>query len=187
MTGYHIVLFFFCYFFYLCVFLAFSFFSNREVILLLKKETNMNVEKRKYIYMLQRVHSVQTNTCVGYKTNKQTNKQKHLSLAAQFRSVTTYEEEEEVEVGRVRGAGPPSSCRTALESEPLSVSLCRPVEKNKQKNCTRGRRERECILVFVKYGATTPASHTRCRQPGRVFLFFHLFVFLCVCVCLCVF
>lgn len=59
--------------------------------------------------MLQRVHSVQTNTCVGYKTNKQTNKQKHLSLAAQFRSVTTYEEEEEVEVGRVRGAGPPSS------------------------------------------------------------------------------
>lgn len=78
--------------------------------MLLKKETNMNVEKKiKYICYNVFIVSRPTNTCVGYKTNKQTNKQKHLSLAAQFRSVTTYEEEEEVEVGRVRGAGPPSS------------------------------------------------------------------------------
>lgn len=73
--------------------------------MLLKKETNMNVKKNK-IHTLQRVHSVQTNICVGYKTDEQTDKQKHSSLAAQFRSVTTYgEEEEEVAGRRLWGGG----------------------------------------------------------------------------------
>lgn len=87
---------FFSVIFSLFMFFTFSIFSKWKVILLPKKETNMNVKKKPKIYML-RVHSVQTNNCLGYKTNKQSDKQKHSSLAAQFRSVTTYEEEEEEE------------------------------------------------------------------------------------------
>lgn len=104
----HSFVFFLLFFLFVC-FLAFSFFFKPGSHFASQKGNKHECRKKNKIYMLQRVHSVQTNTCVGYKTNKQTNKQKHLSLAAQFRSVTTYEEEEEVEVGRVRGAGPPSS------------------------------------------------------------------------------
>lgn len=145
--------------------------------------------------MLQRVHSVQTNTCVGYKTNKQTNKQKHLSLAAQFRSVTTLwggrggSGGEEGRGGR--GHRAPTSCRTSLESEPLSVSLCRPVEKKKKQKKKTVQEEEERGSASLCLSSTGPPplrllAHAAGSQGKfSVCFFFHLFVFLCrVCLCL---